>query len=859
MTTKSNKFTPKLKFYHIVLISIILCPFLILNSNSVNKKREEAKLEKENIIVLRKLYARKLDEKFKEDTNKVCEKASQDLRDYYSGKGDLKSLGIDENKDVKRENQGEYIDGLINTVSGEGEGNLMDYIIHLIPVLVFLAIGILLLPGWLVCCICSCADCCCCCCCKKDSCKLPFYIVSSVFYVFGLGVSIYGFSQTKAVFEGIGDTECSLLKFIDDVLNGEGGERTPRWAGIDNIKEILVDAQARISNIDANIENTLDGKKGEVKGAQNSFESDLQKYSRYIYLDDDDGISGETNYKHTLSFTDDSSKNGDYVLDIVYKFGKFSKTTSGDEVTITKTPNSFVEGWYEEYKLISQETDQQMGTVSDNFGTITSKKAEAENALESGRDKINDLKKSFDKVKDKISKVLINYSDSIDEYGSIGYKAVFSVFMVIDVLIAAFISFRMFCKFPTSLNGCLNCLLKSAIHILWNILALMTFFTLILGSILSIVGTLGNDLISVVSFLVSDENLLKSNNDVILLGDAAEYLVKCINGDGDLKNELNLNYESLKNLDNLTSASYTIDNLIQQTESLKEFKNAYNNYKSKFERVKSYEIDDLNLIKTDGSNTITFNDYISKANQDLKDVFNENWSISCNNNALHNCEGPVTSVHSSDFYCIEIPTCTTKSIKNWHSSLTENMDVINAFIENINTAKKEITTTNADTKSIKYALDTLNQKYEDYIDKQSEILQYFKDKIDELAGIFIRFTGANGGFFQLVNCKFIGINIRIILKTLDKSLGTNIYNVGVTMIATGLGMCFSISFTILLNIILNQNGISKPDIGDGDPNVNIVNQYDMNQPNMNFNNGNGFNTNGNFNEGLRTIDYNNGM
>ena len=605
-----------------------------------------------------------------------------------------------------------------------------------------------------------------------------------------------------------------------------------------------------------NIETILNNKKGEVKTAQDSFEDDLQKYSGYIY--GDENLSGETSYKHSLSFSDESSKNGDYVLDIVYKFGEFSKTTSGDVDTITTTPNSFVEGWYEEYQAISQETENQMETVKSNFGYINTYKGDAISALNDGKIKIDDLKKSFDKVKDKISKVLIKYSETIDEYGNIGYKAVFSIFMVIDVLIAAFISLRMFCKFPICQNGCLKCLLKSGIHILWNILALMTFFTLILGSVLSIVGTVGNDLISVVSFLVSDENLSKSENDVILLGDASEYLVKCINGDGDLEDKLNLDGESLKKLDQLTRASYTIGNLKQQTESLKEFKNAYNNYNNKFQKVKEYEIDDLNLIKFDGTNTIKFSDYISKANDDLR-AYNENWSLSCNSNDPQSCQIPKTDPHSS-VYCIEIPTCISKSIQDWHTSLTDNMKVINAFIQNINTAKKEITTTVENTKSIDYALKTLNQKYEAYIDKQSEILQDFKSKIDNLVGIFTPFTGVNGGFFKLVNCKFIGTNIRIILKTLEKSLGTNIYNVGVTMIATGLAMCFSISFTILLNIILNQNGISKPEIPDGNPNVNIVNQYDyMNQQNMNLNNGNGFNTNGNFNEGLRIIDYNIGM
>ena len=48
MPKKSNEFVPKLKYYHIILISILLCPLLIINSNSFNKKRGKEKLIKEN-------------------------------------------------------------------------------------------------------------------------------------------------------------------------------------------------------------------------------------------------------------------------------------------------------------------------------------------------------------------------------------------------------------------------------------------------------------------------------------------------------------------------------------------------------------------------------------------------------------------------------------------------------------------------------------------------------------------------------------------------------------------------------------------------------------------------------------------
>ena len=698
MGTKSNQFIPKLKFYHIILISIILCTFLMLNSNSVNKKREEAKLEKEKIMDLRKLYARKLDsigdEKLKEDSNKVCEKASKELRDYYSGKGDLKSLGIDKNKNVKREDQGEYIDGLINTISGEGEGSIMDYIMHIIPILALLVIGVLFLPGWLVCCICTCADCCCCCCCKKSGCKLPFYIITSVFYVFGLAISFYGLSQTTNVFEGLGDTECSLLKFISEVLDGESElKEPPRWGGINKIQDLLSRSSDSLSSLRSSTTNQLRDNKDEVETSKNNFENALKTYSQKIK---NDVSTEEGNYKKVLTI---SSESGTYVLDIVNDFGVFDSANPSQV-----TPNSFVQRWYLEYSVIAENSQTQMQTVYENYDGLQRGQAEAQSALNDGISSLNEIKDSFDKVKKKISSVIVKYSDKIDEYGNIGYKAIFSIFLVIDALIAAFISLRMFCKFPTCQSGCLNCLLKSGIHILWNILAFTTFLTLILGSLLTLVGTAGNDLISVVSFLVSDENLGKSNeNDIILLGSAAKYLKKCINGNGDLRHELNLDNGAAKNLDDLKEASNKIEELEEETQALQQ-KIEYTKYLENYNKRKMYQTDDFSLVNIDDNKLNSEN-------------YNEEWRISCSNNE-HSCDS-VDSSHSSP-YCIKLSSCSSKKVSNWYTTSTDNIKVVDAFIESINTAKFSVSppTTSTNTKSIENVLKILDDQYSSFLRTQ---------------------------------------------------------------------------------------------------------------------------------------------
>ena len=66
-------------------------------------------------------------------------------------------------------------------------------------------------------------------------------------------------------------------------------------------------------------------------------------------------------------------------------------------------------------------------------------------------------------------------------------------------------------------------------------------------------------------------------------------------------------------------------------------------------------------------------------------------------------------------------------------------------------------------------------------------------------------------------------------KIFKTSLGTNIYTVGVCLLTTGVAMCVSIAFTILLNIIINTadntneggDGVPELDNNGNDPNINF--------------------------------------
>ena len=145
MQNKTKKYSG-LKYYHIIFLSILLCPLLILNSNSVNKKREEEKLFKRETEKIKNIFLRKLD--FTSDTNEICKKGNEDLQQYYET-GDGNIIGINDEK-IESKNNPEYIQSLINLISGsennEDDSGILDYIKHIIPALIFLVIAILSLP-----------------------------------------------------------------------------------------------------------------------------------------------------------------------------------------------------------------------------------------------------------------------------------------------------------------------------------------------------------------------------------------------------------------------------------------------------------------------------------------------------------------------------------------------------------------------------------------------------------------------------------------------------------------------------------------------------------------------------------------
>ena len=89
-----------------------------------------------------------------------------------------------------------------------------------------------------------------------------------------------------------------------------------------------------------------------------------------------------------------------------------------------------------------------------------------------------------------------------------------------------------------------------------------------MGFLFGFIGTIGNDVMSIISFIVSSDNLGEGKENIIVdqLGEAKDYLDICINGNGSIIDLLNIDTSQMDSFNNITS----IENQINETR--KEFK-----------------------------------------------------------------------------------------------------------------------------------------------------------------------------------------------------------------------------------------------------------------------------------------------
>ena len=784
-----------IKNIFIISISCLTFAFFILNTSKGKNLTYKIKTN---------LLPRTLQENQQpqQKETKICEKTSTKLKEYFET-GDKTILGLEEDNTEKYDAY--YIEALINIVKYYYQkkekkqetntrllGNedtddeisngyikyLLKYAYHILPLLVCLGIGILSLPGWAVCCCCVCCKCKCCVC-KVPKCKTPSIVLALISYVIVALISFYALVEQNKLFSGLADIECSVLRFTDNVLEGETNKFPPFWAGIGEISNILREFKVKTEELQGNgVVNVLNNKKGISDGKKDTFENQLSAGSNIIYT--------HPNYQKNY-------RGKDYQLDIAKMFGKYDKNTG-----TTTAENSVCQLWLNEYGKITTGAAENMAKVDTSFNAIFTGSSVSD--FDESLTKMDEIKTEFNSLKNLISDQIMAKADNIDKIGNLVYTLFFTLLMVFCAAIVVFMLLLCCCSGELCTNlSCFQCFCKFFLHFFWNLMALIMFILFMGGCLFTISGTLGDDLVNVVSFLTSEDNLGADKNTIIL-GNVKQYLNQCFNHEGKILSELQLSDDDMEYFENLKSAQLELEELKNQFND-KLYKFVYSEYKEELEQRIDYNTEELELVSKNDENISpikfvsllnTINNYADTSNK------NENWDIT--STSPNTCDTTNKDEGEHQNKIIYHPKKCYPTIKTWSSDsdLTDAKNKLNSFKEIIDKAKSN------DASSINTILNDLGDKYQEFLESEIETLGFYIDKISTLTDLSKNYTSEDDELFSFMNCKFIKDNVDVILYYLKHSFQNDIYEIGVYLLIASFAMPFGISFTILLIMIAND-------------------------------------------------------
>ena len=840
MTKEKEIINPRLKTYHIFLLSCLLCSVLIINSNYVNEQRSKKKLNTQNNKLFNDVISlRKLEPQSNSDTDEVCSRGSDDLIEYYKT-GDLSLIDLDEDPIKCDDKDADYMKalrGLMRNLVGGGDDderlrnldegdsdtdNIKQYINRVIPMLFFLVIGVLSIFGWIGCCISACCDCCCCCCCKKKTCKIPWFIFTYVFYALVVAVCIYGLSESNKIFKGLANTECSLLKFFDQILDGEIKQDLPRWAGISGITGILSGLNREISDMGDTTYNTLEFLIDKTETNKSTFSTKMQTAGDVFFTSNqykDAYLSKDfTNYPKA----DDTTLKGQYVLDMVRNFGRYENNKY--------TTASILDFWYTEYSNISSLADSFLNTSKSSFNDILVRNLEPiQNSLTEAEGTLGDIREPFDDVNGKIGGKVSDYADKVDKYGKLVVKLIFSVLMVMNIALAVLMALIGLFSMKPCVDCCFcRCIFKSCIHILWNVLALMMILAFIIGSILGLLGRIGDDVMSLFSFIFSEDNF-NAEDPLFLneMGEGKNYLRRCILGDGDIAAELNIDGQ-IGSMDDLSSIEQGINETYIMFQELIDRCPVYTETVNKLKKRKDLS-EDFNLFSsTDEAEPFNFDGVIKSMNDKIATFYPnpDSWKRNGNNAQCPNTLPNEGKTELNPLTCNPYQKYTglgaNDDIKKYAEIISESMRLGNEANDEDRTK-----TSPSDSPSLIWVLNDLKADYSEYLGSYKVVLEFVLSKIQGIMDI-VRDYIQEGDSFSFLNGSFIKINLKILLKYLKYSLGKDFYTVGVCLIVVGLSLILSISSTILLIVIINID--LKENMAANNPvtpinEVNVINAY----------------------------------
>jgi len=708
----------------------------------------------------------------------LCKNADEKLYNYYYKDGSYDSQSNDDTPDDSQT--------LINLIKDGSSEDVKEYVKKCAKWLVFIVFGILAIIGWIVCCCC----CCCNCCCFKNCCtskilQFIIFVLCAACYGCVAILGIYTAASANNAIKGLNNTSCSLLRFVDDIINGQKKETKPYWKGIDGLKVVL--------------QSIKDGIDYSIRSKKDTFYQSTGDYSTYV---------ASTNTK----LTQVEALTGKYGNNTYYYFNLTAKT-SPDYAAKTLSPTCIKEWdtykpqFRPEYDGLVAATQSTLQEMESNFNEVTGcergrpqcTESDTFKAITESIDAIDEISSSFKNIQSDITDPWYDLQSTINDIANKSLKIAGSVICVFCASVCVLILLY-------KLLGCVGKIFKIVIHVLWNIVALTIIVSFIVGGVIGLLGKIGIDLVSVMKFIVSRENLNAADPVVIGNVNNKDYLITCLHEDGDLAGKLNLRNDA-KVLDDLNEIKNRLTTLQQnygdKQQSIKPTE--YYNLISNYYNYKFYEF-------TVSSNSFGEEYNINNEIKDVNDKITlcstpEYWGTDKNNrngyNEIEVGNYGTTPIDHGFIYLYDLESVIYTNRYSTCGADAQNVanNVGDRLVE-LNTFFKGAEMDNLKTKELemKNDMDKIYQNLNKAIDSSLEIISSITDQLNDN-------VGEDGELWGMINCKFMGKGIDVLLKNIHDGLGKRFVNLGNTLVAMAFLEAFAIVFTLLT--------LKKP---DKDPN-----------------------------------------
>jgi hypothetical protein len=727
-----------------------------------------------------------------EESNKVCKKATSSVKEYFE-----KGEPVPEIENFNTNSS--HIQAILKFLETKDEPIEIakKYIPRAFFILLFLVLGVFTLIFWPFCWCCCLCNCKCCCCCKGKCCQFISFLfacisLGSVIFLCTIQVAI-----TDKIFVNLSTTSCAIFKLVTEAVSGQPEEMAkPKWEGIVGVNAILANmsnavneakqkADSKFNSVKQNLDTLVEGWPQQLKNA-----NDAAQMQNFEY--EDSCIDGTV---HTGIFPG--------YLDY---YGPYTK----DSTTLKYANEQFME--------VTKEAKQSVDDAAQNMDKALT--GDVTTQLNDAQTQMDDLNEKFNDISEKFLDEFYQIEEEIDKYGKKYVKVFYSVIMgMCAILLALIILNWLLCK-------CLGCFLRIFIHILWNIMYLLCFITFILAFLLGILGIAGKDGSIIAHYLISETNLESEKPLLINDNDTINYINTCVNGNGELKEVFNFGdamnsldelyrirneiaYYKTQVLTNRTLYAFTVFSEMNYGTKflpMNYFTKNHDDEKTDFDKIMNDYLE-INKYTKSGftssyqTNPFEYDDYwyFSQSNkdgytyskrvtpiQDVHDYVNkkkllfslyEDWT-EIDMNSLYRTPVPDISYPKSFLEGVKSCIRTFDAIKTRTKTIFENIQDIN---------------------------DDVNVAYEDVLKELDKALGIANEVIDPLYDVLNSYLGEDSSIYDILNCKFIGNNIKVLLKEMNSGFGKNFYTFGLIMGVSSILMIIGIYSTILTISIGNRN------------------------------------------------------